>query len=138
MSEKTVPTRRQGVLGVHSLDHFAMTVPSLDEAKRFYGTFGLDVRDEPQGLGVYTFGHPHRWALLREGPHKKLDYLSFGAFADDMPRFAERLKNLSVTMAPPGAKDDAESLWFSENNGLKFQIKAAEKVSAAAKERGSE
>jgi hypothetical protein len=34
-------TRRPGVLGVHSLDHFSMTVPSLEQARHFYQSFGL-------------------------------------------------------------------------------------------------
>ena len=33
-------TRRPGVLGVHSLDHFSMTVPDLEKAKIFYESFG--------------------------------------------------------------------------------------------------
>ncbi len=133
-----IPNRRPGVVGVHSLDHFAMTVPSLDEAKRFYGTFGLDVRNEPQGLGIYTFGHPHRWAILREGKTKKLDHLSFGAFADDMPRFAENLKKADAEILRAPANAEAESLWFFENNGLTFEIRAAEKVSADGKSPHSE
>ena len=38
-------TRRPGVLGVHSLDHFSMTVPDLEKAKTFYESFGLDVHN---------------------------------------------------------------------------------------------
>lgn len=29
------PSRRPGVLGVHSLDHFALVVPDLAEAARY-------------------------------------------------------------------------------------------------------
>jgi catechol-2,3-dioxygenase len=46
--------RRPGVLGVHSLDHFALTVPDLAEAAAFYTTFGLDVRPEGTGAAIYT------------------------------------------------------------------------------------
>lgn len=53
-------TRRPGVLGVHSLDHFSMMVPDLEQARTFYQTFGLDVRQECQGLGVYTSTSSHR------------------------------------------------------------------------------
>ena len=38
------PTRRPGELGVHSIDHFNLVVPSLKDAERFYLSFGLDVR----------------------------------------------------------------------------------------------
>ena len=132
-SSPQAETRRPGVLGIHSLDHFSMTVPKLAEAARFYGAFGLDVRNEKDGLGIYTFGHKHRWAILREGPHKKLDYLSFGAFEDDIPRFAEQLKRANAEMLRTPANADAESLWFLENNGIPFEIKAAEKTSPSGK-----
>ena len=82
-------TRRPGVLGVHSLDHFSLTVPDLDAAKTFYESFGLDVRQEGNGIALYTQGHPHRWGTFSEGPAKKLHYLSFGAFEDDLPRFRD-------------------------------------------------
>ena len=36
--------RRFGSTGVHSINRFVFSVPDLEEAQRFYGTFGLDVR----------------------------------------------------------------------------------------------
>ena len=53
-------SRRPGTLGIHSLDTFNMIVPNLREAKDFYSAFGIDVREEGNGLGLYTFGHTHR------------------------------------------------------------------------------
>ena len=94
-------SRRPGVLGVHSLDHFSLTVPDLEQARSFYVAFGLDVRPDGQRLGLYTPGHPHRWGTLTEGPHKKLHYLSFAAFEDDLPRFRERLDQLALERLPP-------------------------------------
>jgi catechol 2,3-dioxygenase-like lactoylglutathione lyase family enzyme len=43
---------------VHSLDHFALTVPDLAEAAAFYTIFGLDVRPEGTGAAIYTFRAP--------------------------------------------------------------------------------
>ena len=63
----TAATRRPGVLGVHSLDHFSMTVPSLEQARHFYESFGLDVREEGRGLALYAPGLGHRWGILNEG-----------------------------------------------------------------------
>src|SRR3546814_6112959 len=77
VADQAVLKRRVGVLGVHSIDHFAFEVPDLDEARKFYETFGLDVRDEAGGLGLYTFDHPHRWGLVTAGSAKRLRYLSF-------------------------------------------------------------
>ena len=59
-------TRRPGVLGVHSLDHFSMTVPDLDKAKTFYESFGLDVRPEGPGIALYTHGrrYDQAWGVV--------------------------------------------------------------------------
>ncbi len=48
--------RRPGELGVHSVDHFNFVVPDLKHAQKFYTDFGLDVREEGNGLGLYTTG----------------------------------------------------------------------------------
>ena len=38
--------RRRDRLGIHSIGEFRMTVPSLDDANRFYSAFGLDVQPD--------------------------------------------------------------------------------------------
>ena len=126
-------TRRPGVLAVHSLDHFSLTVPDLVQAKTFYQSFGLDVRQEGSGLALYTVGHSHRWGILSEGPRKKLHYLSFGAFEDDLPRFRERLAQLNVERLPPPPGFESNGLWFRDNVGMPIEIRVAEKSSPNAK-----
>ena len=126
-------TRRPGVLGVHSLDHFSMTVPDLEKAKTFYESFGLDVRPEGPGIALYTHGHGHRWGLLSEGPRKKLHYLSFGTFEDDLPRFRDHLNALNVERLPPPAGFESNGLWFRNHDGVPVEIRVAEKSSPNAK-----
>ena len=36
---------KDGALGIHSLDHFVLTVPDLAQAQAFHKAFGLDVRE---------------------------------------------------------------------------------------------
>jgi catechol 2,3-dioxygenase-like lactoylglutathione lyase family enzyme len=127
------PSRRPGVLGVHSMDHFTLQVPDLEEARRFYQVFGLDVREEGNGLALYTHGHPHCWGRLLEGPRKKLAYVSFGAFADDMPRFATRLQELGITRTDPPPGQESNGIWFRDPWGTLLEIKVAEKSSPSAK-----
>ena len=93
--------RRPGELGVHSLDLFNFLVPDAAAAEKFYKSFGLDVREEQGKLNIYTQGHPHRWGSLVEGPRKKLNFISFGAFEDDLPRFRERLQNMRIDLLDP-------------------------------------
>src|SRR5580704_17828037 len=83
-------TRRPGELGVHSVDRFHFAVPDLAVAKNFYGEFGLEVDEDGEFLAMKTRGNPHVWVTLGEGPRKKLGHISFGAFEDDLDRFAER------------------------------------------------
>jgi catechol 2,3-dioxygenase-like lactoylglutathione lyase family enzyme len=121
-------TRRPNVLGVHSLDHFAFAVPSLKVAERFYSSFGLDVRERGNGLDLQTFGNPHRWIRLNEGDHKAMSYLSFGIFADDLPRFRKRLEDCSVHLLDPPVGAESNGLWFRDCNGLLVEIKVSEKT----------
>src|ERR1700691_1956633 len=96
--------RRPGELGVHSLDHFHFVVPDLSVAQNFYTEFGLDLGAGADKLAIRTFGSPQLWGTIGEGPRKKLGYLSFGAFEDDIDRFAERLQAMGIPRLdpPPG------------------------------------
>jgi catechol 2,3-dioxygenase-like lactoylglutathione lyase family enzyme len=122
-------TRRPGVLGVHSLDRFSMTVPNLEQARHFYQSFGLDVREEGRGLALYAPGLEHRWGILNQGKSKKLRDLSFGAFEDDLPRFRDRLSVLHVQRLAPPPGFESNGLWFRDHNGVLVEIRVAEKSS---------
>src|SRR5438552_9027731 len=100
--------RRIGEVGVHSLDHFNFSVSDLESARQFYSAFGLDIRERDDRLDVYTHGHSHCWGSMVEGTRKKLQFISFGAFEDDLPRFQERLELLRVERIdpPPGARSN--------------------------------
>src|ERR1700730_2464709 len=81
------PTTETDALGVHSLDQFVLAVPDASVAQDFYGQFGLDVRRDGNTLAIKTFGHDHRWGSVVEGSKAKaLNHLSFGCYADDLPR----------------------------------------------------
>lgn len=126
---QTPSARRPNALGVHSLNHFGLAVTSLEQAKQFYGSFGLDVRDQPHGLSLHTIGSEHRWARLTGAPRKALQYLSFGAFADDVERFRDRLAKLGIERIDPPDGIESNGLWFRDVDGLAVEIKAAEKTS---------
>ncbi len=127
------PTRRPDVLGVHSLDHFSLTVPDMEEAKSFYGGFGLDVRAQGGGLELHTVGSDHRWGTLVEGSRKRLHHVSFGAFADDIERFRERLERLGIGRLDPPAGFESNGLWLRDADGTLVEIRVAEKSSPNAK-----
>ena len=126
-SESAFRTRRADRLGVHSLDHFSIAAP-IDEAEAFYTAFGLDVECSDAGLALRAFDNPHVWGKIVPGPHKRLEHISFGAFEDDLPRFAERLRSLNVAFE---AREGG--LWFSDPHGVLIEIRAAAKVMPDAK-----
>jgi catechol 2,3-dioxygenase len=121
--------RRPGVLGVHSLDQFCFAVPDLTLAATFYDKFGLVTKGEGNTLTLQTPGNAHRWGRLIEGPRKQIRYLSFGAYADDAPRFREHLqqRGIAIERSPPGMQSDG--LWFRGHDSLLMEIRAADKSS---------
>lgn len=89
---KIAATRRPGELGIHSMDTFTMRVPDLRVADDFYRAFGLDVREEGNTLGLYTYGSDHRWLSLTEGPKKQLNHLSLAVFDADFAPLRRRIE----------------------------------------------
>eukprot|EP01035_Chromulina_nebulosa_P035001 gene35001-47026_t len=129
--EHLVGQRRAGALGVHSIDHFAVQVPDLTVARDFYDAFGLDVKDEADGLALYARGNAQRWARYTQGPVKQLSYLCFGVYAEDLDALAVRLDSNGVTRIDrPG-----EGLWIEGFDGLPINIRVAEKCSPDSKTR---
>jgi catechol 2,3-dioxygenase len=121
-------------VGIHSLDHFSLAVPDLEAAARFYTAFGLDVTAEGAEMSLRAGGAPHRWGRFREGAHKALDYLSFGAYSADMPAFAERLRQNGVATVPaPANAIDDSGIWFRDPDGTLVEIRVGDKVSPNAK-----
>ena len=118
------------LLAVHSVDEFVFSVPDLAQARHFYTSFGLDVRDEDGWLTLYTDGHPHRWGRIRqEGERKRLLWISMGIHAQDLPRFERHLDRLNIARIAPPAGADTGGLWIAGPDGLALQLKVAPKAS---------
>ena len=137
MSTPMTTSRRPGVLSVHSVDRFVFTVPQLEEARRFYTAFGLDVRQQEQRLDLYTHGHPHCWASIHEaaGP-KQLQYVSYGIFAEDLPAFSARIQSQGLGSEPhllARGVERGESVWLRDPDGVPIELVVAPKVSPSAK-----
>lgn len=125
--ESVQRARRVDRLGVHSLDHFALKAP-LEEAADFYTAFGLDVERSDAGLAIRTFHDSHVWGRISDAPSKRLDYISFGAFEDDLPKLAAHLEGMGIAVE---TKETA--LWFSDPHGVRIEVRAASKVRPDAK-----
>ena len=120
--------KRPGELGIHSMDTFHMDVPDLAEAAAFYDAFGLDVREEGQGLGLYCHGGAQRWMTLHEGPQKALRHLSFSAFEEDFEALRRRIeRHARITDAPRDLGRESNGFWFRDPFGTLIEVKVAEK-----------
>ena len=123
--------RRSNVLGVHSLDRFAFSVPDLAEAARFYEAFGLDVRSEGARLELRAAGNPHCWGVVHgNGKTKRLQYLSFSAYDDDFEQLARRIGD---RRCDPHPLAEGDGIWISDPDGTPVRIHAGPKVSTSAK-----
>jgi catechol 2,3-dioxygenase-like lactoylglutathione lyase family enzyme len=132
IDKHATPPRRQNVLGVHSLNRFAFSVPDLAPAERFYRTFGLDIRRDGDRLDVFTHGHSHRWgSVYADGKPKKLQYLSFGAYEDDFEALRRRIEMRGACEPHPLA--DGEGIWTRDADGTPVQVVVAPKVSPSIK-----
>jgi catechol 2,3-dioxygenase-like lactoylglutathione lyase family enzyme len=119
---------------VHSLDRFVFTVPDLDEAARFYDSFGLEPQRAEGRLDLRTQGHPQVWGSLYQAPGvKKLQYLRFGCFEPDFEAIANRLDQLGVARCAPHPLGDGAGLWVMHPDGFPVQIVVAPKCTPAAK-----
>ncbi len=126
---KVAITKRPGELGIHSMDAFNMIVPDLRVAEDFYKSFGLDVREEGNTLGLYTFGAAQRWASIGEGPRKKLNFLSFAAYEEDFEPMRRRLEAGGIRLMDAPRGFDTNGVWFHDHNGVLIELKIAEKSS---------
>ena len=111
-----VPLRRKDAMAVHSLHRFVFSVPDLARPRPFYGAFGLDVRESEGRVDLHTVGHPHRWASIyqRPGP-KQLEYVSFGAYADDFDAVAKRLAQGGRPDDTPHPLADEQGVWIARS-----------------------
>ena len=126
---KVAMTKRPGELGIHSMDAFNMVVPDLRVAEDFYKSFGLDVREEGNTLGLYTFGSNQRWSSVGEGARKKLNFLSFAAFEEDFEPMRQRLEEGGIRLMDAPRGFDTNGVWFYDHNGVLIELKIAERTS---------
>src|SRR5258705_435223 len=133
---RIAPTRRPGELGVHSLDHFSLSIPDIEKARSFYDAFGLDLRPDGNAMGIHTFGHSQRWGLLVEGATKRLHHLSFAAFEDDLERFKRHIEELGVRLLDPPPGIPTNGLWFHDHDGTLIELRVAQKTSPDEKSAG--
>lgn len=129
ISGKIGITKRPGELGIHSMDSFNMTVPDLQVAEKFYKSFGLNVKEEGNGLGLYTFDSDRCWVSIDEGAKKKLNHLTFSVFEEDFLPLKKRVENDGIKLLDAPHGFDSTGIWFYDHNNVLIEVKVAPKRS---------
>ncbi len=121
--------KRAGVVAAHSVSRFVFTVPDLEEAKRFYKNFGLDVREHPDHIDLYTFGHPHCWGqVYGNGKPKQIAYLSLGVYPEDFEALKAAATRKGIALVAPHALGSDDGFWVRDPEGVHVQVLVADKV----------
>ena len=70
-----------------------------------------------------------RWGRIGEGPAKRLTYVSFGAYPEDLEGLAARLKQNGVPQLDSPDGFDSNGVWFRDPDGTLIEMRVAEKSS---------
>jgi len=119
--------------GVHSIDHFALLVPDLGEAKHFLQTFGLRLEESGGGLDVRAADSEHRWARIDKGPSKQLAHLSFNCYAEGLEGLRMQALANGVELLSGDGQANSEGFWFRDPDNNLLQVKAGDKTTPDTK-----
>ena len=129
--------------GIHSIGHFSLTVPSLQEAEAFYRTFGLRVEHDEARLTLHT-ADGTCWGTVVEAARKSMRHLTLHCYAEDFDALLQHLRSLDVALlAEPAwyvnetrdtARDGDDThrrpgVWFRDPDGLLLQLTVGPKTS---------
>ncbi|MGH8516278.1 MAG: VOC family protein [Panacagrimonas sp.] len=114
--------------GIHSIDHFALEVPSLSEAEAFFSAFGLIATRESNRISLRTANDLRPWGYCYEGTVKRLAYLSFACFEEEYLPLVQQVRGIPETQSAPGGPYvNAEGTWFHDVDGNLYQVRPGPK-----------
>ena len=119
-------------IGVHSIDHFALNVPSVSDAEHFFSKFGLDVKQVDGGLDIRA-GDGHRWARILPSDRKSLAYLSFNCYDGDLEALESQAKAAGGSFDIGATPGTADGIWFKDPDGNLIQIRTGPKTTLKEK-----
>lgn len=119
---------------IHSIDHFALNVPSVADAERFFQAFGLDVtRTGELGRELeLRAADGHRWARVLPAANKSMAWLSLNCFEQDLDALRAQVRAAGATFET-GVVPEQAGFWFRDLDGNLLQVKAGPKTSPFSK-----
>lgn len=123
-----------GAIGVHSIDHFTLTVPDLAVAKRFFTAFGLDVQEVDGELELRA-GDLHLWGRIRGGQRKFMRYLELNCFEGALPKIRDQLIAAGAQHAKPdnAYRGTTQGFWCNDPDGNLLHVKVGPKTTPNSK-----
>lgn len=113
---------------VHSIDHFALNVPDLAEARHFFSAFGLEVGEADDSLDIRA-GDGHRWARVLPAANKSLAYLRFNCYEGDLPAIGNMARDAGASFEVRGADAVPDGIWFNDPDGNLIHVCVGPKTS---------
>ena len=114
--------------GVHSINHFGLAVPDLEEAKKFLLAFGLRVQDAENTLLVRASDSEHVWLKVIPGEKKSFQFLSMGCYDRDFDQIASQIREAGGVEARQHAAGTPDGFWFYDPDGTLVQLRVAPKT----------
>ncbi|MES2755985.1 MAG: VOC family protein [Pseudomonadota bacterium] len=121
------------IRAIHSIDHFMLAVPDLEEARRFYHAFGLDTHILAGRLLLRCKDSRHVWGCLVSGPHKRLASMTFNCYEADYAFLVARLAELAPPAEPHPDARFPDGYWFRDPDGALLQLRVGPKTTIDAK-----
>ena len=119
---------------VHSLDHFALSVPDPAVGAAFYRDFGLTPVDGSKTVRLDAANGVAGY--LHEGPRKHLHHLTFGIDADAAPEFRSRLSAASIALEDsPAEVANGDGFWLRDPDANLVQLAVLPRRAPAEKSR---
>lgn len=120
--------------GIHSINCFALEVPSYDEAMRFFETFGLRVEraSESGALTLKTVASDHVWGRLYEGRRKRLAYCSLYCFQEDYTGLVAQIRKHGGVPFQGDPYVNDTGFWFRDPDGNLLQVAVGPKLTGDA------
>jgi catechol 2,3-dioxygenase-like lactoylglutathione lyase family enzyme len=114
--------------GIHSINHFAIAVPDLDEETKFLQTFGLRVVRHGDVLHVRASASEHVWARIIQADVKAVAFVSVGCYAEDYDQICHQVGEAGGMAVSPHPAGSVDGFWFEDPHGMLVQLRVAPKL----------
>lgn len=115
-------------VGIHSINHFGLDLPDLDESERFLTRFGLRVERKPAELLVRASNSEHVWVKVLQGERKRLAFISLGCYEEDYSAIKAQIIDAGGRESAPHSHGSPDGFWFHDPDGRLIQLRVGPKM----------